>query len=57
MDAISFYEKREDGIRILILDNLEKQVPKERILEKLQRRYALTEESAKAYFDRFAGEA
>ena len=46
-------EERQEGIRILILDNLEEQIPKERILKKLQRRYDLSEENAKAYYDRF----
>lgn len=47
----------EKGIQILVLDNLEEQVPEERILAKLQRRYNLTEEEAKEYYDRFAVEA
>ena len=49
-------EASEKGIQILILDNLEEKVPKERILAKLQRRYHLTEEKAKEYYDRFAEE-
>ena len=32
-------EAREEGIQILVLDNLEEQVPEERILGKLQRRH------------------
>lgn len=48
---------REEGIQILVLDNLEEQIPEERILAKLQRRYNLTEEKAKEYYDRFAVEA
>ena len=47
----------EKGIQILVLDNLEEQIPEERILAKLQRRYNLTEEKAKEYYDRFAVEA
>ena len=50
-------EASEKGIQILVLDNLEEQVPEERILAKLQRRYNLTEEKAKEYYDRFAVEA
>ena len=49
-------EAREEGIQILVLDNLEEQVPEERILGKLQRRYHLTAEKAKEYYDRFANE-
>ena len=48
---------REEGIQILVLDNLEEQIPEERILVKLQRHYNLTEEKAKEYYDRFAEEA
>lgn len=48
---------REEGIQILVLDNLEEQIPEERILVKLQRHYNLTEEKAKEYYDRFAVEA
>lgn len=48
---------REEGIQILVLDNLEEQIPEERILVKLQRYYNLTEEKAKEYYDRFAEEA
>lgn len=50
-------EASEKGIQILVLDNLEEQVPEERILAKLQKRYNLTEEKAKEYYDRFAVEA
>lgn len=47
----------EKGIQILVLDNLEEQVPEERILAKLQKRYQLTAEKAKEYYDKFAVEA
>ena len=47
----------ERGIQILVLDNLEEQVPEERILAKLQKRYQLTAEKAKEYYDKFAVEA
>lgn len=49
-------EGREEGMQILVLDNLEEKIPEERILAKLQRRYHLTEEKAKEYYDRFAEE-
>lgn len=50
-------EAEERGIQILVLDNLEEQIPKERILAKLQKRYQLTEEKAEEYYHRFAEEA
>lgn len=50
-------ETREEGMRIFVLDHLEDRMSEERILAKLQRRYHLTEEKAKEYFDRFAEEA
>lgn len=46
----------EEGIQILVRDNLEEQIPEERILEKLQRYYHLTEQEAKEYYNRFAEE-
>ena len=42
------------GIQALIEDNLEEQIPRERSLEKLQRRFHLTEEKAAEYYERFA---
>lgn len=44
-----------EGIQALIEDNLEEQIPRERSLEKLQRRFHLTEEKAIEYYERFAG--
>lgn len=46
---------REEGIEALILDNLEEQVCEERILEKLKRRFDLSDEKARQYYGRFAG--
>lgn len=46
----------EQGIRILIIDGLEDQLPKKRILLKLQRYFSLTEEQAEEYFDRFSSQ-
>ncbi len=46
-------EGREEGIKALILDNLEEGIPQERILLKLQKRFGLDEERAKAYFEEF----
>ena len=38
---------REEGVQILILDNLEEQISEERILVKLQKHYYLAREKAK----------
>ncbi len=45
--------KKEGGIQFLILDNLEEGFPKQKILQKLQRRFDLTEEQAEQYFEKF----
>ena len=42
---------REEGIKALILDNLEEQVTQERILRKLQKRFNLSEKEAKQYYE------
>lgn len=47
----------EQGINALILDNLEDGKTKEQILGKLERRFSLSLESAKQYFDRCVGTA
>lgn len=44
----------EKGIREFVLDNLEEQIPAEKILMKLQKRFSLTEEAARGYFERFS---
>jgi hypothetical protein len=44
--------KLEGGIFTLIEDNLEEGIPRERILEKLQRRFQLKPEEAENYFNR-----
>lgn len=49
-----FEEGMEKGIEAFILDNLEEQISEERIIEKLQRRFQLCEEDAKAYFEKYA---
>lgn len=43
----------EQGVAALILDNLEEGVPRERILAKLQKRFALTAEAALTYYDKY----
>ena len=47
-------EGREEGIRALIEDNLEEDVGKERILMKVVKRFSVTEQKAKEYYERFA---
>ena len=49
-----YLEGMEQGIEAFILDNLEEKIPKERIIEKLQRRFRLTEAEARAYFEKYA---
>lgn len=49
-------EGKEEGIQALILDNLEEKIPMERILQKLQKHFHLTEEKAEAYYREFARE-
>ena len=43
----------ELGIQSLISDNLEEGFSKQKILEKLQKRFDLTSEQAKQYFEKF----
>lgn len=47
-------EGLEKGIRAMILENLEENVPEERILTKLQKHFALTVTRAEEYYRRFA---
>ncbi|MGN0170020.1 MAG: hypothetical protein ACI39H_04570 [Lachnospiraceae bacterium] len=42
------------GIKAMILENLEENVPTERILEKIQKHFHLTEEDAETYFEKYA---
>lgn len=46
-------EGRLVGIQVLIQDNLEEQVPRERILLKLQKYFDLEEEKAEEYYEKF----
>ena len=46
---------KEIGIEAFILDNLEENIPRDRIIEKLIRRFSLTRESAESYFQKFVG--
>ena len=45
----------EEGIKVFILDNIEENIPKERIIEKLQRRFDLTEEQALEKYEKYGG--
>ena len=47
----------ERGIAALILDHLEEHIPKEKSIQKLQKRFTLTREKAEEYYERFAEEA
>ena len=47
-------EARILGIQILITDNIEEKVPKEKTLAKLQKHYNLTESQAEKYYIEFA---
>ena len=44
----------KQGIEAFILDNLEENIPKERILEKLQRRFHIREDEAREFIDKYA---
>ena len=48
-------EGRIQGIEAFILDNLEENIPHDRIIGKLVRRFSLTRESAESYFQKFVG--
>ncbi|MDD7643146.1 MAG: hypothetical protein PUK75_11875 [bacterium] len=43
----------EKGIEAFILDNLEEYIPKERIIEKLQKRFDLSQMKAESYIERY----
>ena len=43
----------EEGIRLFILDNIEENIPKERILEKLRRRFNITMEQALDMYEKY----
>ena len=42
------------GIQALILDNMEEGIPRGRIIEKLCRRFSLSEDVAIAYYEKYA---
>ena len=45
---------RSEGIKAFILDNIEENIPKERIIEKLQRRFDLSEEQAVEKYEKYS---
>lgn len=47
-------EGREEGIKVLILDNQDEGISEKRIIEKLQKRYALNREQAETYYRKFS---
>lgn len=48
---------REEGLRALIQDNIETGISREQILEKLQKRFQLSETQAEEYYNRFSKES
>ena len=58
--AIEAYEREqgyaqgiEQGIEVFVLDNLEENIPKERIIEKLQNRFEMSQTKAESYVERY----
>ena len=43
----------EEGIKAFILDNIEENIPKERTIEKLQRRFDITQEQAIEKYEKY----
>lgn len=50
-------EGGEEGLRALIQDNIETGISREQILEKLQKRFQLSEAQAEEYYNRFSEES
>ena len=50
-------EGREEGLRALIQDNIETGISRAQILEKLQKRFQLSEAQAEEYYNRFSEES
>ncbi len=53
VEVLARQEEREEGIRILIIDNLEENTPKDRIIEKLIRHFYLNKEKAEEYYNKY----
>ena len=43
----------EQGIKALVLDYIEEEFDKDKIIKKLQKRFTMTEDKAKEYYERF----
>ena len=54
---IGIAEGRTQGIEAFILDNLEENIPRDRIVEKLIRRFSMTPEEAERCCQRIAGQS
>ena len=54
VEVLARQEERDEGIRILIIDNLEENTPKDRIIEKLIRHFSLTEDKANEYYLKYS---
>lgn len=50
---IGIEEGIKEGIRIFVEDQVEEKFPKEKIIEKLQKRFSLSEEEAVSYFNEY----
>lgn len=46
----------ETGIKAFVLDNKEEGIPKERVIEKLQRRFGISVDEAEYYYDKYKEE-
>lgn len=44
----------EQGIRAIVLDNIEEQIPREKSISKLQKLFDLTKEKAEQYYEKYA---
>ncbi len=51
--AAGIEQGREQGIQALIADNLEEGFSSQRIIEKLEKRFGLTIEEARNYFEKY----
>ena len=49
-----FAKGREEGIKVLILDNIEEGKTEEQIIVKLKKRFGLTEEKSKEYLGKYS---
>lgn len=54
VEVLAKQEGIEEGIKALIIDNVEENTPKERIIKKLIRHFSLTEEKAEEYYKKYS---